>query len=296
MLKYITKNYSKLICLNFIWRWYAHVSENTTDIENEKKEVIWDITTSNDYTEKWFTWDFWLYRGLKNYIKDNEEKIWENNINLKEVKKWVKELTNKILDPINSNWIKNLVELERLLVDSYWAWKNHKFINEDWKEINIRFATSFNFSWTTILRTKDRVNAKWWVTDTAIHNLSKWDLISTDSLGWSSIPAAPTGWYFKTQEWEESVKHEGFWFLWKILELRPMSDKFNKELYEKIMNMDIEITFKWFSYESNPDEIVIMPTFTIEWEEIEKEIQKFSEEIPEWKIEVQTSKNYLANL
>jgi len=295
MFKYITKNYMNLFCMNFLWKWYSHVSDNTNDVTNDKKEKIWETTTSNDYTKKWlFNW--LLYRGLKNYLWDNKEKIWEDKLDLKEIVSWTKELTNQILEPINSNWIKNLIELENLLVETYWAWKKHNFVDENWNEKKIRFATSFNFAGTTILRNNDRVNAEWWVTDRATHNLAKWDLISTDSLWWSSIPAAPTGWYLKTQEWKESNNHENFWFLWKILEFRPMSDKFNKDLYEKIMNMPINITFKWFAYESNSDEIVIMPTFVIEWKEIEKEIQKFSEEIPEWKTEIKTSKNYLANL
>lgn len=121
-------------------------------------------------------------------------------------------------------------------------------------------------------------------------------MICTDSLWWSSIPVAPTGWYLKTQNWEKSDRHEGFWFLWKILKLRPMSDDFDKELYERIMNLPIEITFKWFAYEHNSDETVIMPTFSIKWPEIEKEIKKFSQCLPESSTGIPTSKKYLADL
>lgn len=271
--------------------YYVHVSDvgNFREGPDGKKEKI---TTSNDCTK--YDPNINLYLSLKEYLKD---KIWEKGIDLKEVVKWTASLVDKLLEPINSNWIKNLKELENLLVKSYWAWKKHIFTDENWVERAIRFSTSFNFPWTTFLRLKDNVNIEWWVTEKATHNLSdKTNLICTDSVSWSSIPAAPTGWYFKNQDWEESEKHDGFWLLWKIQELRPMDDKFDKELYERIMNLPVEITFKWFAYEHNSDETVIMPTFTIEWKKIEEEIKKFSQDLPESSIGIPTSKKYLADL
>ena len=267
--------------------------------KDDKWNIIEKITTSNDYTKKIpIFWNYFLYRWWKKYLEDNLEKIWENkeSLNIEEVINWTKELTNEILDPINWNQVKSLRELEDLLVEKYWAWKVHKYIDKNWKEYNIRFSTSFNIKWTTILRNDGNINIDWWITPKATHNLSNQDFIWIDALWWSSIPAAPTGWYNKKQKWTNEWPHQWFWFLWKIPKLRPMHNDFDKNLYEEIMNLPIKVAFKWFAYESNSDEIVIMPTFEIKWKELEEKIKQFSQKIPEWKQAIPTSKKYLSDL
>jgi hypothetical protein len=175
----------------------AEYDKNTDS--NWKKIIKDEWNVYNNYTED----GFFMYNWLQTYLKDiKKSKIWKKDIipneldslNTKDTVKWVKEMTNRILKPINSNWINNLIELESLLQKEYIWGKNNKFKDSEWNEQNIRFATSINFAWTTIIR-DEKIEVKNDTFFSIFNNKSSDKLASTDALGFSSIPAAPNGWY-----------------------------------------------------------------------------------------------------
>lgn len=292
-LKFKLKKNDSIETLEKIWKWYTHAC-NTTPVKDWKEWIM----TSNDHDTI-----FWnksksiriqtsLY-WIKQYLKDKIWWIWESEetINIEDITSWTKEMTNKILEPIHWTWKMTFKELEKLLQESYWAWTIHKYKTPQWKEINIRFATSFNIRDTNFLRTNENVDI-WWVTEWKNVNTTWKDTIAIDWFWFSSIPAAPTWWY---ESWEK-LEPNGFWILWKAPEWRPMDKKFDINSYKEIMNTKFKITFKWFAFESSKDEIVIMPVFEIYWKKIETLWKKVSHKLPEDKTIVKTRKKELADL
>lgn len=160
-----------------------------------------------------------------------------------------------------------LSELQWELQEIYWKWKN--IILPSW-----RFATVLWWEWTNLHRKADKIILPGTSDDFPIHNM--WGNV-VDPVWWASRAAAP---------------NDEYWLLWKVAELRPSSDKFNKELHRELSNTPIKVSsILWHAVEVSEDEVALMPVVALEWwEDI---ISEFSEKSEVW--DTPTAKHFILN-
>lgn len=241
--------------------------------------------------------ELWLEQYISEIERKNEHKD-PNSLEKKvdDVVWYIKSLTNEIIKPIQEVQKIKIRDLEKLLKDSYHSGSIYTL----W---DYRFATSFNVKWTRFERNKDKViiwnwayNLWNWDNPTTETNMSGDNYIAVDNLGFSSKSASPTWGYLDKQAKDWTKFHDWYGFLWKVSELRPVAEEFDKEEYEKIMNTEVKVSFTWYAVEDSDAEIAIMPTFRIEWEEIELLMKKYShpKDTDDWKKDIPTSKMWLS--
>jgi hypothetical protein len=115
--------------------------------------------------------------------------------------------------------------------------------------------------------------------------------VPTNNMGANVVD--PLG--FLSRNWAPTAT---YWLLWKAPELRPSSNEFDKELYDRVMHTRADIQWlmgfaieTWGKDKEGNEETVIMPIFTMTgWMDL---IKQFSHEKPEDAIP--TAKWILAN-
>lgn len=195
--------------------------------------------------------------------KELIEITWNNNI-------------SKVILSYQENLYKLLEEKINTLLDLESALKNNfstepTYLDEQWF---VRLANCIAWKDTQIHRDANAIILTDWQTQVPTKTNMEQKVI--DPIGWSSKWIAPS---------------LGYWILWKIPELRPMSPEFNEKVYNEIMNTKISIEMVWISFESWEQEIVIMPTYKIAW--WDNIISDYSEE--RRKDDIQTAKHYWIN-